>query len=59
MNTFVDVTTPDPISRKISHLLRLKDLLDTLEQDIRVLLLEDKHRPQSDGLSTATTNVDT
>ena len=36
-----------------------EDLLDTLEQNVSVLLLEDQHRSQSDGLSTTATDVDT
>jgi hypothetical protein len=55
----VDVRTLDPISIRIGHSLRLKDLLNTLEQNVCMLLLEDQHGSQSDGLSAAATNVDT
>ena len=42
------------------HIISLcgHDLLETLEQDVGVLLLEDQHRPEADCLSTRATNVD-
>ena len=47
-------------SCQISHDIRLcgHNLLETLEQDVGVLLLEDQHRPETDCLSTRATDVD-
>src|SRR5687768_117008 len=42
-----------------SRPLRRKDLLELLEQNIRMLLLEDEHRPKAHSGLTAATNVDT